>query len=316
MSYESINVPRKYRVIICAVLFGCDDSMVGLDLGKGVKITRKSLHPKDHLNDIFEADSMGLRHEYESAILDSDTLDVACIYGEYDCYLDNESESIYYDRLSSELYTYLDNQIRLIRFLIEGPIRYKKLVIKMVSENYTLDKTNMSYAFRAIIPVGEAYNVVTIQKTHCDDVINLRGEMDNISFPLCQIDYLNQAHILYDRSYLVTLQEAEILLITSLEVLFLKSETAKKQRLSKRCSTFLFETQQERVDTYKKLCLEYKKRSDYIHDGKSLQISEDGIIFLRECVRFSIIKLLKTPKSKNDLINELRIEIESLDYWK
>lgn len=315
MNCEDVNVPGKYYVLICAVLFGCDNSLVDLNLGKGMMITRKSLHPKDQLNKIFEIDAMGLRREYEDARLDKEALDVACIYNSYEFTGDTKSAELYYEQMSSELFTYLDNQIRAIRLLLEGPVRYKKLAIKMSSEHYIVDKTNMSYEYNEIIPIGEAYNVTTIQKAHFDNIKQLRIEMDKISFPLSK-NYMNQAHILYDRSYLVTLQEAEVLLITSLEVLFLDSETGKKERLSKRCSTFLFKTQQDRVDTYKKLCDEYKKRSNYVHDGNAKDILTSDIIFLRECVRNSILKLLVSPIDKRGLIKELKEEIQSLDYWK
>lgn len=314
MCYEDINTSRKYQLIICAVLFGCDESFVGLDLRKGLTVIRKSLHPKDQLNEIFELDAIGLRREYENARLDQETLDVACIYNKYEYTGDNNSAELYYERMSSELFTYLDNQIRAIRLLLEGPIRFKKLAIKMTSEHYIVDKTDMLYERNAIIPIGEAYNVTTIKKAHCDSIKRLRNEMDKITFPICQ-NYINQVHMLYDRSYLVTLQEAEVLLITSLEALFLDSITGKKECLSKRCATFLYESQCERMHVYKKLCDEYRKRSKYVHNADDKVISESDILFLRECVRKSILKLLDSPKCKKELITDLKDEISHLDYW-
>lgn len=165
------------------------------------------------------------------------------------------------------------------------------------------------------MPVGEAYNVKTIKKLHCDNTGILRAEMNKITLPY-QIKYLNQCHLLYDRSYLVTLQEAEILLITSLEILFLKSENSKKERLSKRCATYIFESKEERVECYKKLTSEYKKRSDFVHDGNSIGIGEEDILFLRECVRGSLIKLLHGKEEKDALLCDLKKKIESLDYWQ
>lgn len=306
---------KKYHVVICAVLFGCDDSIVGLDLGNKLMITRKSLHPKDHLDKIFEIDSMELRREYECASLDMETLDVACVYKEYD-YIDNDnSAQSYCNHISSELFTYLDNQIRAIRLLLEGPVRFKKLAVKMNSDPININQTDMSYGYCAIMPVGEAYNVKTLQKAHCDNIGLLCSEMNKITFPI-SMKYLNQCHLLYDRSYLVTLQEAEILLITSLEILFLKSENSKKERLSKRCATFIFESKEERVECYKKLTSEYKKRSDFIHDGNSIGIGEEDILFLRECVRSSLVKLLHLDEEKDALIYDLKQRIDSLDYWQ
>lgn len=306
---------KKYHVVICAVLFGCDESILGLALGDNLIITRKSLTPKDHLNNIFEIDSMELRREYECARLDMETLDVACVYKEYD-YIDKDnSVQSYYDHISSELVTSLDDQIRAIRLLLEGPVRYKKLAVKMNSDLIKINETDMSYSYSSILPVGEAYNVKTIHKVHCNDINLLRAEMSKITFPI-PMKYLNQCHLLYDRSYLVTLQEAEILLITSLEILFLKSENNKKERLSKRCSTFIFESKEERLECYKKLTSEYKKRSDFVHDGNTTGIVEEDILFLRECIRVALMKALNIKQEKDVLLCDLKKKIESLDYWK
>lgn len=305
---------KKYHVIICAVLFGCDDSIIGLDLGNELVVTRKSLHPKDYLEKIFEIDSMELRREYENARLDMKKLDVACIFKEYDYDVSDNSLHSYYDHICSELFTYLDNQIRAVRLLLEGPVRYKKLVVKMYSSPIEINQCDIPYGFCAIMPVGEAYNVKTIQKAHCDNIGLLRAEMDKITFPIT-LKYLNQCHLLYDRSYLVTLQEAEVLLITSLEILFLKSENSKKERLSKRCAAFIFESKEERLECYKKLIIEYKKRSDFVHDGNSDEIIEEDILFLRECVRSSLVKLMYVKEEKDDLIHDLKQKINSLEYW-
>jgi len=305
----------KYHVVICAVLFGCDNSFVGLDLGDGLLVDRKSLHPKDHFDEVFSLDTFELRREYEEARLDNTTLDVACIYKEYNFIDQDHSANVYHELISNKLFTYLDNQIRIIRLLHEGPVRYKKLAIKMKSITMKVEQTDVLAAFSAIIPVGEAYNVSTIKRAHCDNIEILSVEMRRIVLPF-SIEYINKSYLLYDRSYLVTLQEADLLLIASLEILFINSENNKKERLSKRCATFIFATKEERVACYKRLSVQYKKRCDFVHDGNSAGIVEEDILFLRECIRNSILKLLQIKKEKNALICDLRKEIESLDYWK
>lgn len=310
---NSIMEEHKYQVVICAVLFGCDDSFVGLDMGEGLIIERKSLVPIDCLDKIFEVDAMGLRREYETARIDSESLDVACIYKAYEYVADNKSAHDYYERISSELFTYLDNQVRAIRLLTEGPVRYKKLAVKLCSETYMVSATSTSCSYSGIMPVGEAYGVQTFIKAHCDSIETLRAEMDRISFPI-EVGYLQQCHILYDRSYLVTLPEAEILLITALEVLFLQSEDCKKEKLSKRCAVFLWKSGEERLTYYQKIRDEYKNRSDYVHEGNTRKISAEGVIFLRECVRNSLLRLLYAPQDKSVLIKNLKGEIQKINY--
>jgi len=311
---NSMMEEHKYQVVICAVLFGCDDSFVGLDMGEGLMIERKSLVPKDSLDKIFEVDAMGLRRDYETARIGAESLDVACIYKAYEYLADNKSAHDYYEQISSELFICLDNQVRAIRLLTEGPVRYLKLAVKLCSETYMFGETSMSCSYSGIMPVGEAYGVQTISKAHCQNVETLRTEMNKIAFPI-EIEYLQQCHVLFDRSYLVTLPEAEILLITALEVLFLKSEEGKREKLSKRCAVFIYETEKDRLKYYRKLRDEYKNRSDYVHDGNARKISAEGILFLRGCVRSSLLRLLSTPQEKRVLISNLKIEIEKIDYW-
>lgn len=316
MSNDNRKDMHKYHVVICAVLFGCDDSFVGLDLGKGLGITRKSLHPKDRLNDIFGVDAMELRREYECARLDETTLDVACIFHEYDFFDEISSPESYYDTISSEMCTYLDDQVRALRLHVEGPVRYKKLAINMHCEPCRIGETSTSSSYISIMPIGEAYNVHTIKKAHYDSVGSLRDKMNKITFPI-QVNYLHQCHLLYDRSYLVTLQEAEVLLITCLEVLFVKAEQGKREQLAKRCAIFLFDSKEERLECYKELCSQYKYRSEFVHEGNASSISEKGILFLRKCVRDSLIKLLNFDryKRKETLVCDLRREVAGLDYW-
>lgn len=88
---------------------------------------------------------MEFRREYECVSLDRETLDVACVYKEYN-YIDKDnSAQSYYDHISSELVTSLDDQIRAIRLLLEGPVRYKKLAVKMNSD--LISHENDSWVF-------------------------------------------------------------------------------------------------------------------------------------------------------------------------
>lgn len=314
MNNISEDTKWNYTVTICAVLHGCDESLVGLDLGRGFKIIKKSLIPIDNLDEVFEMDAVGLRREYEDAIIDADTLSVACIFKEYNYVEDAASAHSYFKEVGSKSLKYLDDKIRAIRLILEGPIRFKKLAIKIVSDKKLIVQTRVGTRFSSIMPIGEAYDVKTIKKVHCNDLEWLSSEMNKITFPLA-IEYINLAHIFYERSYLVTLPEAEVLLITSLEILFLDSNSAIKEKLSKRCATFLYETQEDRVRVYKRLRSEYKKRCDIVHDGNIFDVSEESIIFLRKLVRESILKLLNIPRDKKKLMADLVEEIRKLDYW-
>src|SRR5665647_2535648 len=100
---------HKYQFVICAVLFGCDDSFIGLDMGEGLTVERKSITTKDSLKKIFAVDDMGLMRDYNSALIDTETLDVACIYKSYYFTTDINSAFDHFEQITSELYTHTDN---------------------------------------------------------------------------------------------------------------------------------------------------------------------------------------------------------------
>lgn len=302
---------NKYQVVICAVLFGCDDSLIGLNMGNGIAIERKSLHPIDSLDTIFEMDERGLRRDYVEARINTENFDVPCIYKTYEYMADRQSVEAYHAEICSELLVYLDNQIRSIRLLLEGPVRFKKLAVKIHSKKYMLNKTTVNWSYSAIMPIGEAHGVQTLTKAHYANIINLRNEMKKIKFQI-DVEILQQCHLLYDSSFLVTLPESEILLMVALAVLFLKSEKCKKEQVSKRCSVFLFDCEEDRLKCYKNLRNEYQKRSEYIHDRNARRISEEGILFLRDCVRNSLFVLLSAPREKCQLISNLKMKFNVL----
>lgn len=306
---------NKYHIIICAVLFDVDKSLLGYDIGDNFQILSKSLTPKDKLDIIFGLDAIGLRREYETARLNDETLDVPCIYKEYDWMQDETNPEEYFDKIRSDILTYIDKRIRAIRLVVEGAIRFKKLAIKMESEKISLEGTKQSFNYSEIIPIGEAFDVIKTRKVKVQSIESLSEEVNRLEFPI-EKNYLNKCHMLYDRSYLIGLPEAAILLSTCLEILFLKSENCKKERLSKRCATYLFDHKEDRLACYEKLKSKYKKRSDFVHDGNDNDINIEDVIYLRECVRAALIKLIIEKQEKSVLIDDLKRTIKEVDYWK
>ncbi|HBJ1651474.1 HEPN domain-containing protein [Clostridium botulinum] len=306
----------SYTVTICAVLFGADETLLNVNLGNGFKFRRISLIPsKDNLDAIFEIDDVGLRREYETARIDA-ALEVICVFKSYTIYLDRTEVEKYYSKMCEDVLKYLDDIIRAIRLFVEGPVRFKKLSIKMKSEIECVDEIEVINSFSSIIPVGEAMQTNTISKFHCDykEINELNNNISLKKFPLVD-EVLNDCHGYYDLSYHQDNFISITLLITCLEILFLNSEKAKKEKLAKRCSVYLYDSKDERINCYYKLLKVYKKRSDFVHDGDCLQVENEDILFLRECVRKSLVKYLNNQHSKKDTIQELKKIIENLDYW-
>lgn len=305
-----------FTIEICAVIFGADLSLLKISLGREFDFKVMSLVPLiNHIDIIFNTDAMGLRNEYESAVVD-ENLNVICAYKTYTTKIVKTKAKDYFDQIHKDALIYLDNRIRAIRLFVEGPVRFKKLSIKMQSETKQINKCDTGFIFSNIIPVGEAMGTIEISRFHCNDesINKLNHEISLINFPLNDLN-LNNCHRYYDLSYHQELFISITLLVTCLEMLFLKNENAKKEKLAKRCSVFLYGDKINRLYCYNRLMMIYSKRSEIVHEGKHQCITNEDILFLRECVRKSLILYLKNKYDKKIVINSLKTIITDLDYW-
>jgi len=181
-----------------------------------------------------------------------------------------------------------------------------------------VENTIMSYGRVDIIPISEAMHSTKISKLKIDEirVDEINRKLKSIKFPISN-ELLNSCHCYYDLSYHHENCIAITLLTTCLEMLFLDNkENAKKERVAKRCSVLLYDNKEDRLDCYAKLLKTYKKRSDFVHEGTRKSIIDDDILFLRECVRKSLLLFLETKKDKKEILKELRSKIELLNYWQ
>lgn len=289
-----------YTVTICAIIFGADETLLNVNLDNQFRFKRISI---------------GLRRDYETARIDGN-LDIICAFKSYTICLNRTEVEEYYRKMCDDVLKYLDDRVRAIRLFVEGPVRFNKLSIKMNSETVPVGQTDTSSSFITIIPINEAMGTSRISKFHCNDneVYELNNNISLVKFPLSDM-LLNNCHRYYDLSYHQDNFISITLLITCLEILFLNNENAKKEKLAKRCSVFIYDSKNDRLSSYNKLLIAYKKRSDFVHDGDSLQITDKDILFLRDCVRKSLIKYINNQHSKTNVIKMLKTTIENLDYW-
>lgn len=311
------NCLWNFDIITCAVIFGADVSLLGVQLDEGFSFRRMSLNPNiDHLNLIFETDAMALRRDYESARID-ESLDVICIYKEQQVRLREDDAETYYHKACDNILWHLDNKIRAIRLLVEGPVRFKKLSIKMKSEVRRIGETDFHDSFTSLIPIPEAVATKTLKKFSCGNYMidKLNLDIININFPL-KNNLLNSCHIYYDLSYHQSNFISVTLLITCLEILFLKHEYSKRKNLSSRCAVFLNDNKDDRIACYERLSATYKKRSDFVHDGNYDSIDASDILFLRDCVRKALLKYMRANIDKVSEINRLNGIIAGVDYLK
>ncbi|GAA0741239.1 hypothetical protein [Clostridium oceanicum] len=297
---------QRYTVTICAVIFNVDKTLLNVNLDNGFEFRLMSLIPsKNQLDEIFETDVMALRQDYETAKI-NENLNVICVFKSDTISLNETEAEEYTAKMSDEVLKYLDDKIRAIRLFVESPICFTNLSIKMKGET----------EFKNIIPINEAMVTNPISGFHCNDeeIDKLNKNISSMKFPLSD-DLLNNCHRYYDLSYHQENFISITLLITCLEILFLGREKAKKEKLAKRCSVFLYESKKERLICYKNLLDQYKKRSEFVHDGDCSKIINQDILFLRDCVRKSIIKYLRSKFGKKEIIKNLKDSIQKLDYW-
>lgn len=296
----------EFTYSVCAVVFGADESLLKIHLHDGFSFQKRSLNPNvDNLNEVFDTSSIGLRREYESARLDQESLDVICAvkYKSYRRPVVN-FQDCYYDDSDLDLVT-LDNQIRVIRLIKECPLRFKKIAFHLSSERYYLnDETSSAVKKNEIVTIPEAVNTQTDLRFHFSDeeVERINRALSEINFPLTD-KLLNSCHGYYDLSYHTEKSISITLLITALEILFLKKDAQnKKEMLAKRCAVFLYDGDEQIKNTYSVVKELYKKRSVFVHEGKASAITEEDIITLRSFVRDALLKALSFSENKNQRI--------------
>lgn len=311
---DDFKLPKQvnYKYKVCAVIFGADESILNINLRDGFRFAKKSIYSKnDELESIFQTDVSGLQRDYITAFINGTgdmSGDVICVFKEHTTtQLFTEGGKYWGNQVDSDIRS-LDNQLRTVRLIKEGPIRVKKISFKMEGEASTINSTQYIPAFNDIFCFNESYITKTIQKLHCEpeDVEIINDFILNQDFPL-KDKIINTAHIFYDLSYHSEYCVGITILIVALESLFLNNERGfKKEMLSKRCAVYISNSDTEIIDNYNRLKDVYKKRSDFVHEGNLIYIRETDVLYLRNCVRQSILKALSSLESKQERISRLK----------
>ncbi len=315
MVSEFNSKKQKYSYTMTAVVFGADETLLNIELVNGFKFVKRSLMPLvDHLDTVFETDAMGLRRDYETAVVNKNRLEVICV--EKNVLFELESNEAYqaFHQYSVNDFASIDDQIRTIRFLNEGALRLKKMAVKMSSDEAKVDGVNTASHYNMIFPISESYVSKPLALLHLDDdaILKTNFQIKNNLIPLSDTS-LNICHAYYDLSYFNETYVSIVLLITALEMIFLKGEPKeKKKMLAKRSAVYLYDDEKQVLSHYENIKRIYKKRSDFVHDGKYQDIVTDDIIFLRQCLRTIILKLLDDSRNKSERIKALKQKVQKI----
>lgn len=292
-----------------AVIFGADESLLKIQLKDGFRYERLSLNPRySHLDEILDTSDIGLRRDYETARLDQTSVDVICAVKETTYIQDRLLLNDQFENDTDKDLMSLDNQIRIIRLLKEGPVRFKKIAFHQKFE-YNADGITCFSGHNAIVPIGEAMTTKPVSVFHCDDgeAVSINKELSRLSFPLSD-SLLNSCHKYYDLSYHTEPCISITLLTTALEILFLeRNAKSKRKTLAKRCAAFLYEKDAPRLQqVYNTLIAFYDKRSDFVHEGTATNITDADIISLRAVVRDALLKSIYLSENKDQRIARLK----------
>ena len=315
MVSEFNSKKQKYSYTMTAVVFGADETLLNIELINGFKFVKRSLMPLvDHLDTVFETDAMGLRRDYETAVVNKNRLEVISV--EKNVLFELESNEAYqtFHQYSVNDFASIDDQIRTIRFLNEGALRLKKIAVKMSSYEAKVDGVNTASHYNTIFPISESYVSKPLALLHLDDdaILKTNFQIKHNLIPLSDTS-LNICHAYYDLSYFNEKYVSIVLLITALEMIFLKGEPKeKKKMLAKRSAVYLYDDEAQVISHYENVKRVYKKRSDFVHDGKYQDIVMDDIVFLRQCLRTTILQLLNDSRNKSERIKALKQKVQKI----
>lgn len=315
-----LNYKLDYKYTVCAVVFGADKSILNLRLKDGFRFVLSSLNPKidHHIDEKLQTEIFELRREYETAIVESNGLEVICIEKELKKFITTNTASEWYEEQVNKDLESLDKQIRLIRLLCECSLRYKVASFRMYSEepNKACSITGYSrVCFNAKIPSPDSV-AGGISSFNCteNEIKSLQWHFDRFRFPI-QNTYLNGAYLHYDKSYFLDKYLAIIELISALESLYLSDRDGKKERLAKRLSVNLFDTRIDRVKCYNFVKNAYEKRSEVVHEGQLDGVDDDTILLLRQYLRTTILKAKQDSFTQKEFAAALKDKVKGLDYF-
>lgn len=307
------SFPEEYKAygkyIVKALIVGADETLLKINLTDGFRFKSFSLDSdKDSLEKTFDVTPMGVHREFKEAIIDSETQSIICAIKEANYTFPVGS---YYEQLEQLIdadLRLLNNQIKAIRFAQECFLRFGKISFQFIVTKCKMGDVSVSFNLNKVIPYGEAMGAKLVSRFHCteQEAKRINEQIANLSFPLSD-STLNSCHKYYDLSYHTDLFISISLLMTALEILFLKKDAGnKKEMLAKRCAVFLYDGNKQIKNTYTAIKELYKKRSEFVHEGIESAVTKEDIITVRSFVRDALLKALSRHENKSQRIDRVQ----------
>lgn len=249
----------------------------------------------------FDETLMGFRRKYQEACLDNDlyVITAESHFNIPDREIPNSNSE---HQFELELLTQLDRQIRLIRLACDCTLHFSEF-------RYTLTSSENIRTMGTIPHIDRVFRKTNLPFSINNSQLELIQNCFTTPYPFIN-NWIYKVYDFFDSSFLLDEEKALIILITAFEMVFLKKENCKKEKLAKRSAIYFGNSNEEILEIYQKIKLCYSERSNYVHEGKSIQDSESKLHFLRDLLRKFILDNKDTNVIKSVLIQQLKAKVE------
>lgn len=278
-------------------MYNASLDLLKIDLQDNYKFNKRFLGEQTLLT-FFDETPMGLRRKYQEACLDED-LTIITIESQFNISEQEISELGCEQQFIFELLTQLDRQIRLIRLVCDCTLHFSEFRYILTSLENRRTVGTIPHIDRAIKKINVPFSINNNQ-------LELIQNCFTTPYPFIN-NWVYRVYDFFDSSFILDDEKALIILITAFEMIFLK-----KEKLAKRSAVYFGDSDEEIFHIYQKIKLCYSERSNYVHEGKSIQDSDNKLHFLRNLLRKFILDFKDTNKIKSVLIQQLKLKVDGL----
>ena len=290
------------EVKTCSIMYNASVDLLKINLQDNYKFKKRFLSEQTLLT-FFDETPMGLRRKYQEACLDED-LTIITIESQFNISEQEISELGCEQQFIFELLTQLDRQIRLIRLVCDCTLHFSEFRYILTSLENRRTVGTIPHIDRAIKKINVPFSINNNQ-------LELIQNCFTTPYPFIN-NWVYRVYDFFDSSFILDDEKALIILITAFEMIFLKKEKCKKEKLAKRSAVYFGDSDEEIFHIYQKIKLCYSERSNYVHEGKSIQDSDNKLHFLRNLLRKFILDFKDTNKIKSVLIQQLKLKVDGL----
>lgn len=262
-----------------AILYNASSDLLNVTLQDNYQFEKRYLGDLQLIK-FFDETLLGFRRKYQDACLD-ENLDVITVESNFDTADERFADPNFHKALMEELVTQLDRQIRLIRLVCDCTLHFSEFRYILTSPG-TETKGTIPHIDRVIKKKDQPFSISDKQYAQIEECISSPYPFTN--------NWVWKVYEFFDSSLLFDNEVALVVLITAFEMIFLNNEReAKKERLAKRSAVYFGKDDEGISEIYEQLKLCYSDRSNYVHEGKSIQNIESKLNYLQSLLRKFIL---------------------------